>query len=309
MSRIGTYLILVFVMMMWGLNVVAIKILIEYFPPILMQSTRIFLGGLLLVLFFWWRKNLQRMNRKEWLVTISAGVLGVTGHHLFLAIGLLETTASNAGIILALSPLTTSILGILFLHDQLTKMRLLGICLGFGGVLFVVLNGGGQLGGISLGDFLIFMAMLTQAFSFILIKRNSQSVNPKFMTAVMLTAGSIVMFLFSFFIDTEGISSMAVTDIRVWILFLLSGVVATGMGQLLYNIAIQNIGPGQTTIFNNLMPFFTLLGSVLFLKETILLEQIIGFLFIVAGVVLGTGYVDEYIVSKRKEKVYNSFNG
>jgi drug/metabolite transporter (DMT)-like permease len=290
-------------MLMWGLNVVAIKILIEYFPPILMQSTRIFLGGFILVLFFWWRKNLQRMTRKEWLITISAGVLGVTGHHLFLAIGLLQTTASNAGIILALSPLTTSILGILFLNDQLTKMRLIGICIGFGGVLFVVLNGVGQLGGISSGDFFIYLAMLTQAFSFILIKGNSQSVNPKFMTAIMLTAGSVVMFLFSFFIDTKGISSMAVTEIRVWIIFLLSGVVATGIGQLLYNIAIQNIGPGQTSIFNNLMPFFTLMGSVLFLKETIYLEQIIGFLFIVAGVVLGTGYVDDYIVSKRREKV------
>ena len=149
MSQIGTYFILVSVMMMWGLNVVAIKILIEYFPPILMQSTRIFLGGLLLVVFFWWSKNLQKMTKKEWIITISAGVLGVTGHHLFLAIGLLHSTASNAGIILALSPLTTSILGIFFLKDRLTKMRMIGICLGFGGVVFVILNGNGTLGGIS----------------------------------------------------------------------------------------------------------------------------------------------------------------
>jgi drug/metabolite transporter (DMT)-like permease len=309
MSRIGTYFILIFVMMMWGLNIVAIKILIEYFPPILMQSIRIFLGGLLLVLFFWWRKNLQKMTGKEWLITISAGVLGVTAHHLFLAVGLLHSTASNAGIILALSPLTTSILGILFLKDQLTKMRLIGICLGFGGVVFVILNSSGKLGGISAGDFLIFMAMLTQAFSFILIKQNSQSVNPKYMTAIMLTAGSIVMFLCSFFIDSKGVTSMAVSETRVWIIFLLSGIVATGIGQLLYNMAIQEIGPGQTTIFNNLMPFFTLLGSVLFLKETILLEQIFGFLIIVAGVVLGTGYVDDYMLRRKREKAYDSFSG
>jgi drug/metabolite transporter (DMT)-like permease len=309
MSQIGTYFILVFVMMMWGLNVVAIKILIEYFPPILMQSTRIFLGGLLLILFFWWRKNLQKLTRKEWIITIAAGVLGVTGHHLFLAIGLLHSTASNAGIILALSPLTTSILGIFFLKDRLTKMRMIGICLGFGGVVFVILNGNGTLGGISPGDFLIFMAMITQAFSFILIKQNSQSVNPKFMTAIMLTAGAIVMFLCSFFIDSKGVTSMAVPGTKVWIIFFLSGIVATGFGQLLYNMAIQEIGPGQTSVFNNLMPFFTLVGSVLFLKEKILFEQLIGFLFIVVGVVLGTGYVDDYVVRRKGRKTYHNMSG
>jgi drug/metabolite transporter (DMT)-like permease len=290
-------------MMMWGLNVVAIKILIEYFPPIMMQGTRIFLAGLTIILFVLWKKHFQKITRKEWITTISAGFLGITGHHLFLAVGLLQTTASNAGIILALIPLTTSILAIPFLNDRLTKIRLVGICAGFAGVLFVVLNGNGQFGGISSGDLFIFAAMLSQAFSFILIKRNSQTVNPKLMTALMLTSGALFLFLFSFIIDAKDITGMAVTRPHIWVILLLSAIVATGMGQLLYNMAIQKIGPGQTSIFNNFMPFFTLLGSVLFLKETIYIEQLVGFLFIVIGVVLGTGYIDDYIDNKKRKEV------
>lgn len=50
----------------------------------------------------------------------------------------------------------------------------------------------------------------------------------------------------------------------------------------------------------NLTPFFSLTSSAIFLDETIYLEQIIGFMFIISGVILGTGTLDNYLVKRKK---------
>jgi drug/metabolite transporter (DMT)-like permease len=304
MAKVSFYFVIVFVMLMWGFNVVAIKILIHHLPPITMQGARIFLSGLTVLTYIWMIKHYKGLSKREWIYSILAGFLGITGHHFFLATGLMYTSASNAGIILALSPLTTSILAVLFLDDRLTKLRIVGILLGLVGVTFVVLKGSGEVTGIAIGDILIFAGMLSQAFSFILIKKQSTTLDPKLMTGIMLTSGAIFLVLISFVADSNGIQRMAVGDPKVWMIFLFSAVFATGIGQLLYNMAIQKVGPAKTTIFNNLMPFFALIGSVLFIGEHIYMEQILGFIFIVSGVLLGTGVIDE-VVNKRALKKKN----
>ncbi|WP_250129862.1 EamA family transporter [Jeotgalicoccus sp. WY2] len=66
--------------------------------------------------------------------------------------------------------------------------------------------------------------------------------------------------------------------------------VVTGFGYIIYNSAIQQIGAGQTVIFNNFVPFFGVVFSVIFLNEMITASQVIGFIFVVIGVLFGTGY-------------------
>ena len=61
---------------------------------------------------------------------------------------------------------------------------------------------------------------------------------------------------------------------------------------MVFNAAIEKGGAGQTFIFNNFVPFFGLVFSALFLSETITTPQLIGFVFIVAGVLFGTGYME-----------------
>lgn len=88
----------------------------------------------------------------------------------------------------------------------------------------------------------------------------------------------------------------------VWIVFVASGVVATGVGHLLYNRAIKRIGPSETSMFLNMTPFFSLVGAYLFLDEIVLMTHLFGFLLIVTGVFFGTGVVERFIHNRRLEK-------
>ncbi len=284
-------------MFIWGLNVVAVKFLIDYFPPVAMQSSRIFLAGLCALIVLYFLKDLRKLTRTEWRYTICAAIFGQLAHHSLLAIGLMETTASNAALILGLIPLATSIFAIIFFRDVLTWLRTVGIIFGFTGVAIVVFNSG-PVDTVSRGDVLIFISMLAQAFSFIVIKKVTSTLSSRQMTAIMLLIGSMFLLVTSFIFEPGGFQEFKNGSVIVWSVFLLSAIFATGLGHILYNAAINQIGAGQTAIFNNFVPFFALIGSFFFLGEPIFLSQTIGFLFIVLGVLFGTGYLED-ILKKR----------
>lgn len=301
LSRIVTYSILLSVMFIWGLNVVAIKFLIEYIPPVTMQAFRILVAGIVTIIILYFLRDLRKLTKKEYVYIFLAAILGQLGHHAFLGLGLVETTATNAALILGLSPIVTSILAIIFLHDRLTMVRLFGIGLGFSGVAIVVLQNSGGLGSISRGDLFVFISMISQVCSFIIIKKLSSTLSTKQMTAVMLLVGSVLLLGLSFFVEPQGMTELSKGTVWVWIVLLVSAIFATGLGHILYNTAIHEIGAGQTAVFNNLIPFFALIGAYFFLGEQIIFTQILGFMLIVLGVLFGTGYVESVLI-KRKSR-------
>lgn len=301
-TRLGTYILLLMVMIVWGLNVVAVKYLVENFPPVMMQGLRIGTAGLFAMLILYFLKDLRKLTKKEWRFTILAAIFGQIGHHSMLAIGLVNTTASNASLILGLIPLTTAIFAMIFLGDRLTMIRFIGILSGFGGVAFVVLNPDQSVSGMTSGDMFVFISMVSQAISFILIKKVTSTLSSKQLTGIMLIIGSISLITISYIFEPESQLAFSISDKLVWIVFFSSAIIATGLGHFLFNAAIQKIGAGQTAIFNNFIPFFALLGAYFLLNEPLHLSQLIGFIFIVIGVLLGTGYVEQRLIIKRNKK-------
>ncbi|MDX6152934.1 DMT family transporter [Marinococcus sp. PL1-022] len=291
------------VMLMWGLNVVALKVLVAEISPVYMQAARILLAGLSVALFVFLRKEHERVPQAAFMYILLAAVFGMTGHHTFLAIGLSETTAVKSSLILALLPITTALLSMLFLGDAFTKLRWLGVFAGFAGAVLINVTGegGGAVQGAARGDAFIFAAMTAQAVSFLFIKKASELVAPRVLTIYTLMLGSVGLFVVSFVLSPSGWESYITAPGWVWLVFLLSGIFATGLGQILYNASISKIGPGKTAIFNNFVPFFGLLSSALILGENVSPAQLGGFVFIVAGVLLGTGWVEQLLLKKRKQ--------
>ena len=286
-------------MLCWGLNIVMLKVLVQYIPPVSMQALRILIAGVVVLLFLFLTRQFKWVGKGKWKFILLAALFGVLGHHIFLALGLTLTTASNTSLILALLPLATSILAVIFLHDKLTKLRVVGLVLGLVGVMIIILFGGNsELSTVNIGDIFIFLSMAFQAVSFIFIKKATATTDSKIVTGMMLVSGSFLLFLFSFLLERNGLSSLADVPSFIWGVFFASAIIATAIGHLLFNYAIHKIGAGQTVVFNNFVPFFGLVSAAIFLGEKITIVQVLGFVVIIIAVLLGTGYVDE----KRKER-------
>ena len=301
-SLMLTYGLVFLITAIWGLNVVFLKVLVENLPPQTMTAFRIMIAGITAIIIVYFAKSLRALSIREWLYTAFGMIFGVILHHLTLALGLMTTAASTGSLILSLVPLATAVLAVIFLGEQLTKMRVLGFILALTGVFFIQ---GGSFSGLKLsqGELLLFTSMFAQAISFIFIKKATATLDSKAVTAIMNLAGSVGLLLIAFIAEPDGLSNMTSASLGVYIVLFTSGIVATGIGHMVFNSAIQKIGASKTAIFNNFVPFFGVLFSVIFLNEMIEPAQLIGFVFIVAGVLFGTGYIERVWMKRQSKKV------
>jgi drug/metabolite transporter (DMT)-like permease len=285
MRKSYIYALLVGIMVAWGLNVTALKILVEHFSPVTLTALRIFTAGVVVLLFLWGIGRLGKVGWKEAKQIGLAAMFSVVAHHFFLAVGLTRT----------------ALLAMVFLGQRPTMFRLLGIALGFFGVMFVVANGNGGLGHLSVGDVYVFLAVLAQGISFIMIKK--ATVDARVMTGWMLIFGSLWLFVLGLVLEPRGLSSLKEGTPLLWTIFLASAVVATALGHMFYNQAVQHLGPAESAVFINLNPFFSLLGAHWLLDEPVSWAQGLGFVLIVAGVVLGSGGMDDVSARFRRTNV------
>ncbi|GAB3045697.1 DMT family transporter [Virgibacillus ainsalahensis] len=303
------YIIIILVMVVWGLNVSALKIVVENFMPITITSLRIFTAGstaLIILMFF---RLVRLPKRSEWVYLIGGAFLSVVFHHYFLAEGLVKTSATNTGLILGMGPLLTVVFSMVFLRRKPTFIQLIGFGFGGVGVSFTVLAGSGGIHSINGGDVYIMLSIISQALSFILIKRASETMDPRLLTGYMLIIGSFILFIISLWKEPGGITAVAnVTSPFLWGLFLFSALIATGIGHMVYNYSIGQVGPAEASIFLNLNTFFALLGAVIFLNESIIAAHFIGLIFIVSGVILGSGGLESWILQRKMKKQLSTKN-
>lgn len=287
---------------MWGMNVSALKVIVENFMPITITAFRIFTAGLVVFIILTFTKIVRLPKNKEWFYVAGGALFSVVLHHYFLASGLTMTTAANTGLILGMGPVLTVIFATLILKRKPSKLQFTGFIFGFIGVSFTVLAGSDGLNSVNLGDFYILLSILSQALSFIVIKQAADMMDPRLFTGYMLLFGSIVLFLISLWREPGGLASLRDADVTVWLVFLFSAVIATGVGHMVYNYAINQLGPAETSIFLNLNTFFSIMGAAIFLNESILLSHFIGLIFIVSGVIFGSGGLEAWMIQRRRNR-------
>ncbi|MUV36963.1 WAT1-related protein chloroplastic [Lentibacillus sp. JNUCC-1] len=296
---IRIYTLLLFVMLLWGMNVSAIKVLVGAVDPLLLQGFRVMIAGIAVLLICAGLGIFRLPKKHEWLTIAFIAIFNVILHHSFLAVGLERTSGINGSLILGMNPLITAMLAFLILHQRMSWLRVAGFILGFGGVVVTTLTGSGELTGLSLGDIFVFLGMFVQGLSFILISKLKPTLDARLATGYMLVFGAAVIFLTSqgFGSDIQDITRLF--DWQLAGVFLFSAILATAFGHMTYNYAIKKVGPAESAIFLNLNTLFAVTAAAVFLNETITLYHTAGFILILTGVFLGTGAL-EHLIWKRK---------
>lgn len=300
MTRI--YILLFFVMAIWGFNLAALVTLVNQLDPITLTAFRIFTAGVAVLIIAKIMGFFRLPTKEEWKTIGLITIFNVAFHHTFLAIGLTKTSGVNAGIILGAAPLVTMVLSVLFLRDKITRLRAFGFFLGFLGIIITSIAGTGGVSSISLGDGFVFLSMVFQAISFILISRLNPTFDPRLLTGYMLFVGSLFIFVVGWIVEGDVAQLRLLFSWKLGLIFLFSAVLATALGHMIYNYAIRNVGPTETTIFVNLNTMFAIIGAALFLGETILKQHYFGLILIVIGVFIGSGTLDYLLKNRHRRK-------
>ncbi|MCZ8512132.1 DMT family transporter [Paenibacillus filicis] len=285
------YVVLAFVVVSWGLNIVMVKFLTETTPPFLVAAVRMPLAGLALLPFAVRKYGWYKPNPKQWILLTLVGITSIFIHQLFLASGVEMTTATNASLILGLNPLTTALLASLFVGEKMTLRLSLGIAAGFTGVVIVVLSSGGEtpvaLSGW--GDLIMFISMLGYVVGGLLIKTVSSTNIPTLViTAYSTLIGGLMLNVGAFMkYGASAYGQVHFSGIG-WVVMLLSAWVASSLGTLGWNHGIKLLGANKTAMFINGMPFASIVGAVIFLNERIHWIHVLAFALTTLGIVIGT---------------------
>jgi drug/metabolite transporter (DMT)-like permease len=287
-QTLRSQLVLSGAMLLWGLNIPAIKVLTTSFEPVMLSTLRmLFAWCVFSAIALYHNGSIPKIERAHWGLVIVCGVLMVYANQIFFTVGMARTTASNTALIVALGPLMSSVLGSLVFRERLTATRLLGITLGLIGVGSVILHRpGAALDGAGFGDAMIAASVLSFAIGGVLVQRLARKLNTITISWSIYTIGTALLTLHSCFIgfDAQALFSSAGS----FALVLFSGVGATAIGNLVWNRSIASLGISRTALFLNWVPLFAIAFAVVFLKEPMTWWLVFGVLCVLAGTWLGS---------------------
>ena len=259
----------------WGSAFMFIKISAVDFGPILLVTLRLLIAGLVFMPFLLRKKKRSLFRAYLPAILIIAIVSNAIPFTMF-AYASLGATSNMLGILNGTTAFLTTIIAYFWLKEAVTSKQIIGLVLGFVGVLILVnpSNGSSTL----IASMCAMIGSLCYAFNAAYLQKyHSNSDKIVLIGWSMLFGGLFMIPLASFNLP----NSMPDTN-SILALFWLA-VISTGLGYLAYVRLIDRIGAVKTVTLTYLLPVFSIIWGAIFLKEQITFFILGGFIFVMMG--------------------------
>jgi drug/metabolite transporter (DMT)-like permease len=263
----------------WGSTYLVIRIGVEYWPPLLLAGIRFVIAGTLMYAFLRWRGA----PAPTWAQWKAAGIIGV----LLLACGNggvsvaehMGVASGVAALAVATVPLFTLLCGY-FWGARNTRLEWAGIVLGMIGI--AMLNLGSNLQSSPLGAALLIFAAATWAFGSVWSKHLPLP-QGAMASAVQMLVGGVVLLIGS---AVSGEHLEKVPPIEGWAALAYLTVFGSIIAFNAYMYLLKHVRPAAATSYAYVNPAVAVLLGIVFVGETIGIEEALAMLVIISAVVL-----------------------
>ena len=270
-----------FVAFLGGALPVFMKITMEVIPPQTFIFLRFIIAAIILVPLFLYKKE-KLIGKKQFLFVAIFGYLNI----LFASLGIHRTSPVMSQMLYSVVPIITAVFAHFFLKTKLTKKRILGVVIGFVGVLIIIIAPAIQKNQMSsgslLGNIIVSFAVLSYSVYTItskkIQKKNSSLTVMTYLTFFIL---SIQIFIMPFEINNLDFISNITNKTIIALLYV--GIIGTSLYHFLYLNVIKTAGPVTASLVLYLQPIFSFISAFFLLGETISLSFIIGSIFALSG--------------------------
>jgi drug/metabolite transporter (DMT)-like permease len=276
-------LILFLTAIIWGLAFVAQKAGMEFIGPFAFNGIRFFLGAISLLPILLFQKYFNAGPKKEFNIsfTIKGGL--IMGVVLFLAaslqqVGIIKSTAGNAGFITSLYIIIVPFIGI-FLKHKIRKEVWVGSILAVIGLYFLSINNQFQM---AAGDSLILFSAIFWAIHIVLIGHYAPKVNILLLSIIQFTIAAILNLIVA--IIFEEIEWQMISNALYPILY--GGIMSIGVAYTLQMYGQKNVAPSKAAIILSFESVFAMLGSWLILNEVIGFRKGMGAAIMLIGLII-----------------------
>lgn len=270
----------------FGLSFLFSKMALNITTPMILLCARFTVTFLVLNLLAATRRVKMNLRGKNLAGPILLGILQPVLYFIFENYGLNYTTTSFTGMMSAISPVFSAVLGALFLKERPSSKQWLCILVSIVGVMIVSTgSGGGQ--NTWLGCLCLVLAYLSGASYSLVSRKMASKFTPFELTYVMFAIG-FVFFLGGALVQHGAqmpqmmLAALQETDFVVAVLYLS---LASSIGAfLLINYALARLPVAQAAIFNNISTVVSVLAGVIIMGDPFSPVSAAAFLIILAGV-------------------------
>nr|WP_294906888.1 DMT family transporter [uncultured Lacibacter sp.] len=284
--KLFNWLLFLVLSLVWGSSFILMKEGLKELSAYEVAAIRMLSAGIVLLPFA--LRSFKRMQRKDLGLLILTGLLGSFFPAILFCVAETKIDSALAGMLNALTPLCVICIGALFFHAPVVKHKLLGVLIGFAGMLLLFLSQRGE----GSNSHLFYAALILLATLFYGLNVNISnhflkhvgSLDIAAIAFVTLIPLSLMVLLMAGFAQHD-FSSWAV--IRSVSASSLLGIFGTAVATVLFYMLMKRAGPLFSSMVTYGIPFVAV-GWGLLAGEVVALLQIVGLLIILAGVYITT---------------------
>jgi len=282
-----TRLALLALILFWGANFSVVKSALRDMSPLAFTTLRFLLASAVLWVFLAVGRDRVQINRLHWPAVIGLGLIGTTVYQTLFIYGIDWTLAGNASLMLATTPVFTTLLSLLFRQERSSPAVVSGVGLSALGIALVVLGGSAGVG-FSAATLAGDVAVLVAAAAWSMYTVGSVPLVHRYgvvpVTAVTMWVGTLGLVMVS--LPALLAQDWAAVRPTSWLAVLYSGAFAIATAYFLWYYCVRHIGSTRTAVYTNFTPVVAIGIAWLTLGEVPTPLQLAGAGGILAGSVL-----------------------
>lgn len=265
----------------WSSSFLWIKIAVQEIGPITLVAFRVLFGLLFSLVVILIRRTKIPRDFKSWVPFLILGISNVAIPFFLISWGEQAIDSGVAAILDATVPLFTIVVAHYLLHDdKMTWPKVIGLLMGFAGVIVLMSKDIGGSPGSVFGQIAVVVASMFYAGSSVYARKSTQEASGLIRGAGPLVSSTAVMWVAALTVEQPfKIPQIPIT----WIALLWLGVLGSGFAFILNYYLIHEIGPTRTTMVTYIFPLGGVILGVLFLNEQLSWQLLAGAVLIVAS--------------------------
>ncbi|MFY0651532.1 MAG: DMT family transporter [Cyclobacteriaceae bacterium] len=257
------WILLISISAIWGSSFILIKRGLLIFSAGELGALRISMAFLTLAPVA--IKKIPRISTSKLPVLFVLGMNGSFIPAFLFAIAQTSLDSAITGVINALTPIFVILIGFIFFHIKVKSINILGIFIGFSGIVLLLLGASGfDISGVNYYAFFIVMATIMYGINVNLIKQYTPDIKALDITAIslFLTSPFCLFYLFGF---TEIVAKASWESQFVWAFTYVTilGVIGTAGALVLFNRLVQISSPLFASSVTYLIPLVAIMWGIM----------------------------------------------
>jgi len=261
-----------------------IKIAIQEVGPLTLVAFRVLFGLLFGIVVVYIQRIPWPGTLKDWTPLLILGLSNVAIPFFLISWGEKSIDSAVAAILDATVPLFTILIAHFLLQDdKMTVPKVLGLLMGFAGVIVLMSKDIGASTGSLLGQLAVIVASVFYAGSSVYVRKTTVDTPGIMRSAGPLVSATGIMWVGAALFESPlQFPQLGLT----WVALLFLGIFGSGLAFVLAYYLIHEIGPTRTTMVTYLFPLGGVILGATFLSEELTWQLITGAVLIVSSLIV-----------------------